>query len=114
MVPKVLSQHGIRRKVADKAPEIARWQGRFTVFVLTRLAGRRPNTGDGTAADERASSLLALAAPALLAGTMTPLVAGSIAYGDNHCPRKGLDWTALGNRVVETNRRPTTSESSAM
>ncbi|NLE59993.1 MAG: DUF932 domain-containing protein [Planctomycetes bacterium] len=64
-VLKVLSQHGIRRKVADEALEIARQQGRFTVFALvdalTRLAGKLPNAGERTEADERASSLLALA-----------------------------------------------------
>lgn len=62
----VLNRHGIRRRLAEEALEIASRQGKFTVFALvdalTRLAGKLPNAGDRTEADERASSLLALAA----------------------------------------------------
>ncbi|RUL87997.1 DUF932 domain-containing protein [Tautonia sociabilis] len=65
-VMKVLTRSGITRALARRAIEIAGRQGRFTVFALvdalTRLARELPNAGDRTEADQRASSLLALAA----------------------------------------------------
>lgn len=65
-VLKVLARSGITRALARRAVEIAERQGRFTVFALvdalTRLAREQPNAGDRTEADQRASSLLALAA----------------------------------------------------
>lgn len=65
-VEKVLAQSGITRTLAKKAMEIAREQGRFTIWsmvdALTRLAREQPNAGDRTEADQKAASLLALAA----------------------------------------------------
>jgi hypothetical protein len=65
-VQKVLSQHTIPRALAREAIEIARQQGRFTIFTivdaLTRLAGKLVNAGDRTEIDQRAARLLALAA----------------------------------------------------
>lgn len=62
----VLSKRGITRVVAKRALEIAAsGGGRFTVFsvvdALTRIAGEMRNAGDRAEADQRASSLLALA-----------------------------------------------------
>ncbi len=65
-VQKVLSREGIPRNLAKKALEIAREQGRFTIFsvvdALTRLCREMENAGDRTAADEKVSRLLELAA----------------------------------------------------
>ena len=64
-VMKVLSKHGITRKLAKQALDIAREQGAFTIFALvdalTRLAGRIRNAGDRWEVDQKASSLLAFA-----------------------------------------------------
>ena len=61
----LLAKHGINRAIAKEALEIARSNGRFTIFsvvdALTRLAGRMTYIGDRTEIDESASSLLALA-----------------------------------------------------
>ncbi|MEK6703811.1 MAG: DUF932 domain-containing protein [Planctomycetota bacterium] len=61
----LLSKHGIGRAIAKEALEIARTNGRFTIFsvvdALTRIAGRMQYAGDRTDVDQSASSLLALA-----------------------------------------------------
>lgn len=63
-VTKVLSEQGITKAVAKRALEIARTQGRFTVFsvvdALTRMAGEVTNAGDRLQADQEAAKLLAL------------------------------------------------------
>lgn len=65
-VMKSLSKHGIPRNAAKEALEIAKRQGRFTVFALvdalTRLAGELKFAGDRAEADQKASSLLELVA----------------------------------------------------
>lgn len=65
-VLKVLLREGIPPSAAKAALEIARREGRFTIFslvdALTRLAGELRYVGDRTDADLRASRLLALAA----------------------------------------------------
>lgn len=59
---KVLTKHGIGRLLAAQALEIARTQGRLTVFsvvdALTRLAGDCRNAGDRLQADQKAAELL--------------------------------------------------------
>jgi hypothetical protein len=61
----VLNDAGIQRKLARQALEIARQQGRFTIFsvvdALTRLAGQLPNAGERLEADQKAAALLKLA-----------------------------------------------------
>ncbi|MBA4065647.1 MAG: DUF932 domain-containing protein [Isosphaera sp.] len=63
---KQLGKAGFTRALANEAIEIARQQGRFTIFALvdalTRLAGRIANAGDRAEADAKAARLLALAA----------------------------------------------------
>lgn len=65
-VAKVLAKVGVSRQLAKQALEIAKEEGRFTIFALvdalTRLARELPNGGDRTEADQKAGSLLALAA----------------------------------------------------
>ena len=65
-VEKVLSKNGINRSLAKEALAIAREQGRFTIWALvdalTRLSGKLGYAGDRTDADQKAASLLALAA----------------------------------------------------
>lgn len=65
-VQKLLAQNGIPRGLAKEALKVAQEQGRFTIFAvvdaLTRLAAKMPNAGDRTEADQKVSSLLALAA----------------------------------------------------
>lgn len=65
-VEKVLQQKGIHRQLAKEALQIAREQGRFTIFALvdalTRIAQKRVNAGERLEADQQAASLLALAA----------------------------------------------------
>ena len=60
-----LSQAGVSRVLARQAVELARQQGRFTVFsmvdALTRLSRQFINAGDRTEVDQQAGSLLALA-----------------------------------------------------
>jgi hypothetical protein len=64
-VLKVLLQHGINRNWAKQALEIAREQGRFTIFsmvdALTRIAGELQFAGDRAEADVKAAGLLSLA-----------------------------------------------------
>jgi len=65
-VLKALSQHGIQRSLANRALEIAREQGRLTIFslvdALTRISGEMVYIGDRTEVDARVSQLLQLAA----------------------------------------------------
>lgn len=65
-VMKVLGSSGISRSLAKQALEIAKEQGRFTIFslvdALTRLSGELKNAGERTDADEKAGNLLSLAA----------------------------------------------------
>ena len=65
-VKKVLAQHGISRTVVKEALRIAERQGAFTVFslvdALTRISQQLPYAGQRTDIDERAASLLAIAA----------------------------------------------------
>ena len=62
---KVLSKHGITKLLAKRALEMARAQGRFTIFsvvdALTKIAGEIANAGDRAEMDQKASGLLALA-----------------------------------------------------
>lgn len=77
---KVLSNHGITRALAKRALEVAGTQGRFTIFsvvdALTRIAGELRNAGERAEMDERASTLLKLAAPPRLAGLELALTNG--------------------------------------
>lgn len=63
-VLKVLLRNGITQALAKQALEIAKTQGRFTVFclvdALTRIAGNYTQAGDRTEVDQKASSLLSL------------------------------------------------------
>jgi predicted GNAT family acetyltransferase len=65
-VKKVLAREGISKTLTKKALEIAQEEGRFTIFslvdALTRLTGEMENAGDRTAADQKVSRLLQLAA----------------------------------------------------
>ena len=65
-VIKELLKNGIPRHLAKDATEIARQQGRFTIFslvdALTRLTQKAKYVGDRTEADAKVASLLALAA----------------------------------------------------
>ncbi len=62
----VLARAGISRTLARQALDLAGQQGRFTVYtlvdVLTRLSRQLVNAGDRTELDQRAGSLLSLAA----------------------------------------------------
>ena len=64
-VTNLLMNKGINRSLAKLATEIAREQGRFTVFslvdALTRLTGQMAWIGDRTETDQKVASLLALA-----------------------------------------------------
>ena len=63
---KILHKRGITRKLASQALEIAKENGRFTIFsvvdALTRLSSDFKNAGDRAEADERAGKLLSLVA----------------------------------------------------
>ena len=65
-VAKFLARSGIARTLAKKAVEIAEQRGSYSIFslvdALTRIDGTLAYAGDRTAADQKASSLLALAA----------------------------------------------------
>ena len=65
-VAKELGRHGIPRNLGQKAIEIAREHGRFTIFALvdalTRLTQKTIYVGDRTEADEKVAALLTLAA----------------------------------------------------
>jgi hypothetical protein len=60
-----LSKIGVSRVLGNQAIDIARQQGRFTVFnmvdALTRLSRQIVNAGDRTVVDQQAGSLLTLA-----------------------------------------------------
>lgn len=64
-VLKALHKRGFPRALAQQALDIAKEDGRFTIFALvdafTRLAGQMPNAGDRMEADSKAAALLALA-----------------------------------------------------
>jgi hypothetical protein len=66
-VAKVLASHGIPRDLGRQALQHAEQAGRFTIFsivdALTRIAGEYQYAGDRTEIDQKASALLALAAP---------------------------------------------------
>ncbi len=65
-VMKVLNDRGVGKLLAKRAVELAKAQGRFTVFsvvdALTRMAGELHNAGDRAAADQQAAKLLELVA----------------------------------------------------
>lgn len=65
-VAKVLYKNGIPRDFAKQALAIAEKQGRFTIFslvdALTRIAGQYQNAGDRLELDQKAATLLSLAA----------------------------------------------------
>ncbi len=65
-VAKELARNGIPRGLAGKAIEIARQQGRFTIYslvdALTRLTQKATYVGDRTESDQKISGLLTLAA----------------------------------------------------
>jgi hypothetical protein len=65
-VRKVLSQQGISRTIAKEALRIAEKQGAFTVFsvvdALTRMSQELPYAGQRVDIDQKAASLLAIAA----------------------------------------------------
>jgi hypothetical protein len=65
-VAEVLAKAGIGHALGKRALEIARDQGRFTIFALvdalTRLSGEMKHAGDRTEADQKAGRLLELAA----------------------------------------------------
>lgn len=64
-VLETLSKQGVTKALARRALEVAREQGRFTIFslvdALTRIAGEEKNAGDRAAADQKAARLLSLA-----------------------------------------------------
>lgn len=64
-VEKLLSKQGIKGQLAKRALQLAREQGRFTIFALvdalTRIAQEQENAGDRLAADESAAQLLSMA-----------------------------------------------------
>lgn len=64
-VQKALRKQGVTGKLAAAATNLVSGEG-YTVFALvdalTRLSGRIPNAGDRLAADQRAASLLSVAA----------------------------------------------------
>jgi histone H3/H4 len=65
-VMEVLAKAGVGQVLRKQALELAREQGRFTIFALvdalTRLSGQLKNAGDRTEADQKAGRLLQLAA----------------------------------------------------
>ncbi len=64
-VLKELTKKGFNRSLAKRATDLAREQGRFTIFsvvdALTRIARESENAGDRLEVDEKAATLLALA-----------------------------------------------------
>ncbi|GMV23978.1 MAG: hypothetical protein AMXMBFR58_00090 [Phycisphaerae bacterium] len=62
-VLKALGKHGVGKALAKEAMEIARRNGRFTIFALvdaiTRIGARSTNAGDRTEIDAAAGPLLA-------------------------------------------------------
>lgn len=65
-VAEVLAKAGIGHALGKRALEIAREQGRFTIFALvdalTRISGEMKHAGERTEADQKAGKLLQLAA----------------------------------------------------
>lgn len=65
-VLKSLAKHGVGKALAKEALELARRQGRFTIFTLvdaiTRIGGKCSNAGDRTEIDAVAGPLLAAVA----------------------------------------------------
>lgn len=65
-VAEVLAKVGVSQVLRKQALDLAREQGRFTIFslvdALTRLSGAFKNAGDRTEADQKAGRLLQLAA----------------------------------------------------
>lgn len=65
-VAEVLAKAGVSQALRKQALDLAREQGRFTIFslvdALTRLSGAFKNAGDRTEADQKAGRLLQLAA----------------------------------------------------
>jgi hypothetical protein len=65
-VADVLAKAGVSQVLRKQALDLAREQGRFTIFslvdALTRLSGAFKNAGDRTEADQKAGRLLQLAA----------------------------------------------------
>ncbi|MGL5095284.1 MAG: DUF932 domain-containing protein, partial [Planctomycetia bacterium] len=65
-VADVLAKAGVSQVLRKQALDLARDQGRFTIFslvdALTRLSGAFKNAGDRTEADQKAGRLLQLAA----------------------------------------------------
>ena len=63
---KVLARERISRTLTKRALEIAEQKGAFTIFslvdALTRLTGEMQNAGERTAADQKVSRLLEMAA----------------------------------------------------
>ncbi|HEY7326613.1 MAG TPA: hypothetical protein VH592_03165 [Gemmataceae bacterium] len=63
-VAEVLAKAGVSQMLRKQALELAREQGRFTIFALvdalTRLSGEFRNAGDRTEADQKAGRLLEL------------------------------------------------------
>ena len=62
---KALAKTGIGQRIARQAVELARQQGRFTVFTVldavTRIAGKIANAGDRNEVDRQVGQLMALA-----------------------------------------------------
>ncbi len=65
-VHKVLSKHGVSSRLVEQAIEVAGPQTPYSVFAivdaLTRIAGRYENAGDRLVLDQKAATLLSLAA----------------------------------------------------
>jgi hypothetical protein len=65
-VEEVLAKAGVNQVLRKQALELAREQGRFTIFALvdalTRLSGEFKNAGDRNEADQKAGRLLELVA----------------------------------------------------
>ena len=65
-VEEVLAKAGVNQMLRKQALELAREQGRFTIFALvdalTRLSGEMKNAGERTEADHKAGRLLELVA----------------------------------------------------
>ena len=65
-VRKQLAKHGVSSRLAEQVVQVAEQQASFSVFgivdAMTRLAGRYENAGDRLLVDQKAASLLSLAA----------------------------------------------------
>ena len=65
-VRKQLGKHGVSSRLAEQVVQLAEQQASFSVFgivdALTRIAGRYENAGDRLLVDQKAASLLSLAA----------------------------------------------------